>query len=312
MLKRFFLALFFSSLFFACSQGSDTEDTQSQTYTTENQIDSSVIAEAESNSATLEELEKAAENPEEVTEIDLEGKNLKELPEVIFKFPNLEVLYLGNNPELDWKKTFESLSKIKQLKGISLAQNNLKTLSEDLNKLENLEKIWLDLNTELDFSQAFTVLAKLPKLKELSLRENTFEKIPDNIKNLKNLESLFLSYNDNLAEINPSLAEIPKLTVVELIGTKNIDANQSFGALAKVKSLKILIFNKNEMVAVPIEVQELTQIEELWLEDDGLKMLPDVIGNLKNLKVLRLMNNPLEDAEIEKVQGMLPQTKVMF
>jgi Leucine-rich repeat (LRR) protein len=100
------------------------------------------------------------------TMLDLMDKGLDAVPESIFDYPNLKVLWLRNNDITEIPPNFSTLAHLEEL---SLGSNPIK-----------------------DMRKTFEILSKLPNLKELDLENTQLKSVPDNIKQLKTLSVLYL------------------------------------------------------------------------------------------------------------------------
>jgi Leucine-rich repeat (LRR) protein len=56
----------------------------------------------------------------------------------------------------------------------------------------------------------------------------------------------------------------------------------------------------------------LPKLESLWIQFNSLEKMPDSIAKLKNLKEIGLMNNNFSDDELNRIQKMLPGTKLLW
>ena len=97
---------------------------------------------------------------------------------------------------------------------------------------------------------------------------------------------------------NPLVA-IPE---VEALDLSYFEENNFFPELLQYKSLKKLYFAENGLVRIPQELCEMTQLEELVINDELKEITPN-IAQLKKLKVLNLANNQLIDLP-ESMQNM--------
>ncbi len=128
----------------------------------------------------------ALQQPDSVFILELKGKKLTEIPEGVYKLPNLLVLDLGRNKI---KVLPESISRLQSLEELDLSNNKLTKLPAAIGKLKNLKKLSLNRNVieELPIS-----IGELSSLEYLELWDNELGTLPDEIKDLENLKVLEL------------------------------------------------------------------------------------------------------------------------
>lgn len=120
----------------------------------------------------------------QVTKINLSGKGLREIPENIYEYINLEKLDLSHNKiEVIPKE----IVKLKKLRSLNLSFNNLTVLQ--------------------------SALFKLPKLKTLNLHGNKLKSLPKQLENCK-LDILILSKNQFNGIEESLIKNIDKVDIV--------------------------------------------------------------------------------------------------
>ena len=106
--------------------------------------------------------------------------------------------------------------------------------------------------------------------------------------------------------------------------------------IGELKSLRVLDVSRNKLVRLPEEIGQLTQLEKLIVNRNKIEELPESIGNLKKLEMIDawsttlyvlptsitelkktlqtidLRQIPLRDTELEAMEKMLPDTKILF
>lgn len=70
--------------------------------------------------------------------------------------------------------------------------------------------------------------------------------------------------------------------------------------------------SENKLVKIPSEIQNLKDLQELYLSGCQLSELPSEIQNLRKLKKLVLIDNPLSVEEKEKIKSWLPNCEIQF
>lgn len=113
-----------------------------------------------------------------------------------------------------------------------------------------------------------SIKAKKWETNEVNLRDCFMQNIPAELWELSHITSLDLSSN--------------KLDVADVVG------------LGRLTGLKKLSLWNNHIVALPDDMSELKQLEELNLAHNGLSSLPAWLGDLTRLKTLVLYDNKLK------------------
>ncbi len=167
--------------------------------------------------------------------LGLNTLNLKEIPDIVFRFRELRELYLNRNnltglsPQLFTLNKLEILElssnpieelppdigQLKRLKRLNLIGCDLRKLPESFGSLVDLTYLNLDSNTHLyTFPASF---GNLRSLKELHIENFNLKEFPSIILNLQNLEIMII-YNHIDIEIPPEIINMKKLKYLNLIG----------------------------------------------------------------------------------------------
>ena len=240
---------------------------------------------------------------------------------------SLGILFYGEQFKLDLNK-FPKIKKLKlssNRKECSLASRHSVTMGYNiqltelstLGGMENLE--------ELDMSRLS--IAKIPDsiqnfrcLKKLYLGDNFLEKLPRSIGNLTNLETLILGtdageWSNCLVTLPNSIGNLVNLKVLDLFGCNLRELPATIGNL---RNLEGLFLGFNKLLRLPESIGNLRKLEMLsfgwpsgvsidsircWERETGRSFLneyrnqrnikveiPETIGNLVNLRSLRLYN----------------------
>jgi len=107
-----------------------------------------------------------------LTELDLRGNQITNLPESITNLSNLTELDLRGNQITNLP---ESIAKLSNLKKLYLKENKITDLSESVAKLSNFTELYLSRNSIKKLPESIINLSKLEKL---DLSENTLETPP--------------------------------------------------------------------------------------------------------------------------------------
>lgn len=249
---------------------------------------------------------------EELTEIDLTGARLQELPDWISEAKNVEILVLDYNrisvlPE--W------LHELKQLKRIYIRHSELKNGELKIPRLKGIEKVDVTGN-------AFSKLPKVHRfkdLKELILEGNEFAKIPTwRARRLKNLKELDLSLNPltvdrrwyglldhiqilklnkcGIEEVDPSIYRMTGLKELQVQVNKLDSIPNGISALRNLEKLSLY---KNQLKVFPADFFDLEKLVVVDFYYNQFEKIPPQIGRLKNLEVLYLSFNQLYDIPAE-------------
>jgi Leucine-rich repeat (LRR) protein len=281
---------------------------------------------------TLAEAEKTA-RPDTVKNLVFNTLELNEVPEVIYRFPNLEILDLSiNSLSVIPEKVF-LIPTLKQLnvsgnplgnEGLHVARNkHLKILNIQSTKItmipkavilnRRLESLWLGLN---DFSGGLNTapFRRLRRLKDLNLYKAKLSVLPKEIRRLRRLEVLDLYYN-NLRALPERLCRLPRLQQLAISNNKLNILPENLGRLRKLQVLythhnflgslpaslgklyylRILDVSHNAFVTVPEPVLTLPYLEELDLSHNRLTDLPASLIRIQTLKKLFVRGNPVSE-----------------
>jgi len=125
-------------------------------------------------------------------------KKISIIPTSIGKLSELEKLQLDGN---QIKELPNELFQLKKLKELSFNLNDIETIPSAIGNLSELELLSIDSN---GIKKLPDELFNLKKLKELKLRSNLIEEIPPSIENLTELEKLDL-YDNFIKELPDSI-----------------------------------------------------------------------------------------------------------
>jgi len=164
----------------------------------------------------------------------------------------------------------------------------------------------------LDTLTAYTSLSEAmknpDKVIKLELRKKHYKEFPKEIFQFKNLQYLDLSKN-GITEIPAEIGELKSLQI--LILSKN-DIETLPKEIGELKMLQYLNVNQNEISSLPPQIGSLVNLKNMDLWSNNVDKFPSEIKNLKKLLVLDLRVILIPDAEQERVQSLLPSTKIYF
>jgi Leucine-rich repeat (LRR) protein len=240
-------------------------------------------------------------------------KNTKTLSKDISNFSQLEQLYIGGIGLTSLDNTFYALT---QLRVLNLDGNKLERVAPELGKFTLLESLDLSGN-KLDSLPENTVsklqnltylnleankltvlpadLGKLPLLKKLNIGVNSFQALPNSIGDLAALEELSV--------VNTPLRTLPttfknlNITSLKLGYSRYLSQDQAFGVIAQMPKLEYFSLRTCYFRTLSAKISvlsKLTTLVELDLYDNLFREIPASIGQLKQIKILRLGSNELK------------------
>ena len=134
-----------------------------------------------------------------ITRLDLENRNLTNLPSSIGNLKKLEFFGSGDNR---LNSLPESIGKLTKLESLKLSHNQLNSLPRQIGNLKKLMFLALAANKLTSIPKE---IGKLTKLETILLGFNKLTSLPDEIGRLPNLRSIYIHSNPNLRIIPRSL-----------------------------------------------------------------------------------------------------------
>ncbi|XP_044947851.1 receptor-like protein EIX2 [Hordeum vulgare subsp. vulgare] len=159
-------------------------------------------------------------------------------------------------------------------------------------------------------------VGNLTSIELLDLSTNNFSgMVPLTFKKLKNLQLLELSENFISGDTEDLFHRLPTDELQELsLGYNNLRGSLP-DRLEQFNSLLILKLSNNKLSGeIPVGIQGLTNLEELWLDSNNLHgtITEDHFINMTSLKVLLISNNPLTILVDRKRNTLLKLTSASF
>ena len=262
---------------------------------------------------------------------------LKTLPDVIYRFPNLEELYLGDNELQAVNINMKRLPKLTQLHlqrnmitesglqltanktltFLNLKENKCKDIPDAVRKSKKLRTLWLGGNELTALSNRS--FKKLKQVHDLNFYKSDIAFLPKGIKKMKNLEVLDLYYN-KLEILPASITKLKKLTQLAVsynqisalperidkmsrIHTLYAHHNRLSklpASITKMQNLKILDLGFNWFTNFPQELTAFVKLEELDLSSNNFSDFPEQLLEIKQLEKLYLRGNPFVKDDAEK------------
>ncbi|MEG4069104.1 COR domain-containing protein [Microcoleus sp. Pol11C2] len=225
---------------------------------------------------------------------------LSTLPEELRSLGNLRSINLSGNP---FGRIPELLLEMKQLESLDLTSIGLREIPEDLGQLSNLKKL------DLSDNQITVIpgnLGQLSNLTRLDLSDNQITVIPEDLGQLSNLKKLDLSDNQ-ITVIPEDLGQLSNLTELDLSRNQITSIPEDLGQLSNLTQLNLI---SNKITSIPEVIAQLSNLIGLFLGDNQISQIPDAIGQLSNLRQLSLFRNQI--SQIPEVLGQLSNLTGLF
>jgi len=236
-------------------------------------------------------IDQAAE--EKLTELDLAGLDLEELPGEIGKCTQLETLRLGkfDGEKSKWvgNKLTEfpdAVLQLTNLKILNLRDNQITSIPEDIGQLSNLTDLNLSNN---QIASIPDVIGQLSNLTGLDLRWNQITSIPDAIAQMSNLTRLDLRENQ-ITSIPEALAQLWNLTKLDLSENQITSIPEALGQLWNLTELDL---SSNQITSIPEALGQLWNLTDLDLSNNQITSIPEALGQMSNLTLLALSSNQI-------------------
>ncbi|WP_445248340.1 leucine-rich repeat domain-containing protein [Microcoleus sp. OTE_8_concoct_300] len=236
-------------------------------------------------------IHRAAE--EKLTQLDLSGLDLEELPGEIGKCTQLETLVLG---KLDEEKRGwvgnkltefpDAVLQLTNLKILNLCCNQITAIPEAIGQLSNLTHLYLNSNHITSIPED---LGQLSNLTRLDLDRNQITSIPEELGQLSNLTWLDLDRNQ-ITSIPEELGQLSNLTRFDLDRNQITSIPEELGQLSNLTQLYL---SGNQITAIPEALGQLSNLTQLDLGGNQITAIPEALGQLLNLTGLDLSRNQI-------------------
>ena len=248
--------------------------------------------------------------PDTVKVLAFNHLDLVTIPDVVYRFPNLEELDLSTNqltqlparlthdlPRLQQLSVLRNdipddsvfFTKNKHLTALNLQGNKLTRIPSSVRLNRKLESLWMG-NNEL--SELNTKpLHRLRRLNDLNLYNAGLNRLPATIKRLRHLTVLDLYYN-KLKTLPKQLGKLKRLDQLALAYN---DLTELPPALANLKRLRQLYAHHNRISQLPPAFTRLRNLQKLDLGNNWITVAPPVLANLPVLSDLDMTGNNLQE-----------------
>ncbi len=271
--------------------------------------------------------------PDTVLILNLSNLELAQIPDVVYRFPNLTELDLSRNsiktlparlttdlPRLEKlsllinELTDDSVffARNKHLKSLNIQGNGLISLPTSVRRNRRLESLWLGNNklkgadfrglrrlTDLNLYNAGLTevprsIAKLRRLRVLDLYYNNLTELTPRLGRLRRLEELAVSHN-KLRELPARLARLQKL---QLFYAHHNEIGTLPDRFARFRRLRLLDVSYNFFSTTPAVLDRMGSLEDIDFSGNNLQDISAGLAQLPNLKKLYLRGNPVMVNEV--------------
>lgn len=222
----------------------------------------------------------------------------------LVEFVRMQQLAVKRNPDL-----LNKLPELHELaKGFAKYDLEISILgSADLSRLK------ADYNT-LNFSKHLEVAETQQEEQEILIESGAVNRYQQYV----TVTTLGDVLNMNMAPSSlngfPVLKEFPKeicqLTTLNQIMISSNEISSIPPEIANLTNLTSLTLTNNKLTTLPKEIGQLVKLKKLVLSKNPITSIPDEIGNCKNLKTLVIKDTKLSAESIQKLQKLLPKTKI--
>lgn len=212
----------------------------------------------------------SAFNDSGIKRLNLSGQTHLDYLRKVGELKQLEYLNISDVFTAKWgnsiRKIPNGVYELKDLKYLVINGTNLKKIKDKISKLSELEVLSISSG---NLKELPNEIVSLSQLKILDISCNGIEKLPENMGTLQNLEVLILN-NNNLNTIPESIVNLKNL-----------------------KFLSISLNSENDSILLKnIElISKISSLEILLLRNSNIKILPNCLSNLQNMKHLSLRGN---------------------
>lgn len=218
-------------------------------------------------------------------ELDLNDRDLRDIPDAVFTLGRLEVLRAARNR---LRGLSSDVAALRRLRLLDVGNNELVSLPDSLANCVRL--------AELDArGNRLTALpSRLPaalaqSLRTLRIAGNRFDRLADDIGRLVALGFLDASGN-RLRDLPPSFGRLQQLRVLNL-SDNGFDVFPD--CVCQLSRLETLEISHNRLSHLPVSLTGLSRLRELRLAANRFDVLPDAVCRTSSLVILDVSDNSL-------------------
>lgn len=221
-----------------------------------------------------------------LTKLDLHSNRISALPETISNLFSLAILDLRANQLNSLPAT---IGKLLNLEELDLSSNNLNQLPESIGMLTKLKKLIIETN---NLEEVPHTIGQCTSLKELRADYNKLRALPEAVGRIETLEVLSVRYN-NIKQLPTTMSSLLRLRELDISFNELESVPESM--CFAISLVKINVGNNfADLRTLPRSIGNLENLEELDISNNQIRFLPESFRMLKNLRVLRAQENPLE------------------
>ncbi|MGG7666367.1 leucine-rich repeat domain-containing protein [Dyadobacter sp. BHUBP1] len=211
------------------------------------------------------------------------GQNLlTSIPEVIYRFPNLEELFLGDN---DLETVNLDMARLPKLRHLDLSRNILRDNSIAISKNKSLALLNLQMNLVTDIPRA---ARNCKKLETLWLGNNLMTGLTNaSFRRLRQVKDLNF-YKAELIALPKGIGKMRGLEVLDLYYNKLETLPKS---VTNLKRLTHFAVSHNQLTALPKRMDKLKSVHTIYAHHNHLSKLPERITRMKKLRIVDLGYN---------------------
>lgn len=205
-----------------------------------------------------------------------------------------------------WDTLPNEIGNLVNLKWLKLDNGFYKEIPKEIGNLVNLQSLYIKSNS-LQFLPE--TIGNLKNLKELTIYGSEFHTLPNSISNLNKLDRLALFYTNKVSSFPENMSKLTHLREIVIWGcdriptiitpiksvkeihicfVENIDEIVNFTGLKELHSIGCAM---NE---VPLQINNLKELEKIELRSYKFKTFPKAFEELENIKTITLYSGLLE------------------
>lgn len=216
----------------------------------------------------------------------------------------LRDLKLGGN--LLYGELDPCFANLENLEILDLHGNNLSSLPSNFGNLSRLRV--LNVSENAFGSLPFATLAKMP-LTEINARKNQISGtlIGDSVDSFPSLQILDVSSNQLVRLCSPTKAITMPALLQICLSMNRLQDLPDIGSWAKLHTIAA---DENSINSVPEGFAKLKHLKSVDFSSNDIRIIPNEVGRMENLMMLRLSGNPLREKKFstistEEMKGIL-------